>query len=487
MKGEKPGDHFSVVKGVGDVNGDGFPDFMVGSPTSNYAKLFFGGSPFDISRYIKFNAPENSGSKGLFGSEMAGGDINHDGYNDIIIGNPNYGLFSSGRAYVYYGGENIDTIPSLTLEEFGYYFYFGGTIETGDINGDGIDDLLIAAPNDDMYGQGRVYIYYGKKEFNGVWDIYFTGDKMSFMGSSISIIGDINKDGYNELVFGAQGGEEIIGRAYLIYGQENLSVDSSVVIFGDTTKYSDFGRFTSALGDINNDGYPDFAIMSQQTLNIYSGRTLELFKQCNLEIIHGSFQSIAGGKDLNKDGYSDILLGKENRDISYAGTLTIYYGGDEFDTIPDIFINGERELQYFANSIDFIGDVNGDGYEDIIAGEYNSDDEILYNKVYLYSMNKTINIFPEQNNIIKNYRLFQNYPNPFNPTTTISFELPKESYVSLNVYNLLGERIETMINGYEKAGIHKLNFNAHNLSSGIYFYILKTNDITITRKMILMK
>nr|HPN37021.1 T9SS type A sorting domain-containing protein [Melioribacteraceae bacterium] len=88
-----------------------------------------------------------------------------------------------------------------------------------------------------------------------------------------------------------------------------------------------------------------------------------------------------------------------------------------------------------------------------------------------------------------NFVLYQNFPNPFNPTTTIGFSLPGNNFIDLAVYNLLGQKIETLYNGNLNAGNYSFTFNGNNLSSGIYFYTLKVNDnnIAITKKMLLIK
>jgi hypothetical protein len=92
-----------------------------------------------------------------------------------------------------------------------------------------------------------------------------------------------------------------------------------------------------------------------------------------------------------------------------------------------------------------------------------------------------------QNNMPENYSLLQNYPNPFNPSTKISFSLPKAGDVKLVVFDILGREIATLVNGFTGAGNHTVDFNAANLSSGVYLYKIQAGDFTETRKMILMK
>ncbi len=89
--------------------------------------------------------------------------------------------------------------------------------------------------------------------------------------------------------------------------------------------------------------------------------------------------------------------------------------------------------------------------------------------------------------IPKQFRLYQNYPNPFNPSTTINFDLPRGSFVTLKVYNILGEEVKTLINKFENAGRYSVLFNASNLSSGVYIYKLKTNNYSDIRKLVLLK
>ena len=89
--------------------------------------------------------------------------------------------------------------------------------------------------------------------------------------------------------------------------------------------------------------------------------------------------------------------------------------------------------------------------------------------------------------IPENYRLEQNYPNPFNPTTNIKYSIPKDLEVSLKIYDVLGNEVSTIVNGFMKAGVYNAEINGSNLASGVYFYTLKTNEFISTKKMLLIK
>ena len=85
------------------------------------------------------------------------------------------------------------------------------------------------------------------------------------------------------------------------------------------------------------------------------------------------------------------------------------------------------------------------------------------------------------------YTLEQNYPNPFNPSTKIVYSIPEEGFVSLAVYNLLGEQVASLVNRVQKAGRYDVEYNASTLSSGVYVYRIKTENFTSSKKLILMK
>ena len=89
--------------------------------------------------------------------------------------------------------------------------------------------------------------------------------------------------------------------------------------------------------------------------------------------------------------------------------------------------------------------------------------------------------------VVNVYDLKQNYPNPFNPSTTIIYQIPQSSFVTLNIYDVLGNEIETLINEEKQTSTYEITWNAENLPSGVYFYQLKAGDFVETKKMVLMK
>jgi len=91
------------------------------------------------------------------------------------------------------------------------------------------------------------------------------------------------------------------------------------------------------------------------------------------------------------------------------------------------------------------------------------------------------------NNIVTNYALSQNYPNPFNPSTSISYQLPTSGLVTIKVYNVIGKEIATLVNEYQQSGSYSKEFSANGLTSGVYFYTIKSGNFTATKKMIFLK
>jgi fructose 1,6-bisphosphatase len=93
----------------------------------------------------------------------------------------------------------------------------------------------------------------------------------------------------------------------------------------------------------------------------------------------------------------------------------------------------------------------------------------------------------KENPTVFNFNLYQNYPNPFNPITTIRYELPQDGVVTIEVFDILGQRVKTLLNEFQKADRYEVNFNLTGLASGVYIYRMKVHDFITSKKMMLIK
>lgn len=190
---------------------------------------------------------------------------------------------------------------------------------------------------------------------------------------------------------------------------------------------------------------------------------------------YGVFRSTISSPEWIDCGFASTLiirLIESNSKIFALTSNDIFFTNDDGNTWQKANEDGISQTPYNAiavnDSLIFIG-TWGDG--------------IYKNKLE----NIFTSVFDNKDYLIKDYKLYQNFPNPFNPVTIIQYDIPKESFVSLKVYDILGQEVATLVNGIQKAGSHSVNFNASNLNSGIYFYRLVTGEFCATKKIILMK
>jgi len=485
ITGESTEKRIGGAKGIGDVNGDGFDDFMISMRTGNLVsdqgvvKLFFGSTDFDLNKYVVFHYPGTDSLNDLAGGYGIG-DVNNDGYDDfVLVGAFEDWVYPKGKVFLYYGGETIDTIP---VNEFyqpnAIQDGFGQTVSVGDLNKDGFYDFTISSPYNWSDGRGYVYLFWGGDAISWERSITFTSDTLEdFFGSSVANVGDINQDGFDDIAIGAIGGPSgyDTSKIYIYYGgfQMNNEPDT-ILVSSELGNY--FGRIIKNAGDLNGDGRIDFCIAKDKEILIYTSG-LENHLRIN------SGYSMDAGSDINNDGYDDILIGDDWK-------IRIYLGSDPFDTTYDLSIN-DLDSVGFAPFVSFAGDINNDGYEEIFAASPNfPDPENPVGKVFIYSYNKISEVKDEIDNNPHNFLLYQNYPNPFNPITTLSFVIGHQSLVSLKIYDVLGREITTLVNEEKLVGEYKLKFDVsrYNLSSGIYFCELNIKGGGSSRiKMVLIK
>ena len=418
------------VASAGDVNGDGYEDFIlgaVGGGLSGSAFVVYGKGnglvDIDFSDWGGVSegftiVGEFSGDE--FGYSVSGaGDVNGDGYDDVIVGAPNGESDDSetdttdeGVAYVVYGKATRGSSLVLNTLTSGDGFRIKGDVgsgklgfsvsSVGDVNGDGYDDVIVGAPE---AGNGVSYLIFGKG--SGLMDIDLgslsvsdgikitggsSGDKA---GYSVSGLGDINGDGYDDFAVGAPDESAVTpndrdGVVYVFLGKGSWSGDLDV---GNGSDYSFKlyggegevrGERVDGIGDFNGDGYDDFAVVGGNLTDVVYGKAGSSFEDISLfsppsgygfNFIHGINYVLEVG-DVNGDGYDDMA-------VRYGENLYVIYGNDsqgQLDLSSGLgSVSGfEISVEDSGDDVDMVvsgaGDVNGDGFDDILIGAPNAED-----------------------------------------------------------------------------------------------------------------
>ncbi len=399
----------STVATAGDVNGDGYSDVIVGAPrfdnganTNEGAAYIFHGSASGLQLAPSVTLKQANQAEALFGYSVAtAGDVNGDGYSDVIVGAFNYDgvVTDEGSAYVYLGSATgiVSTpitlnYPSQTNASFGFK-----VATAGDVNADGFSDIMVSAvsyDNGNNVNEGVVYVYHGNNAGVSTTPNYVLDDAnqtSAAMGCSIAGAGDINGDGFSDVIIGSRlhdvGGNANEGVAYIYMGGTNgLEATPSSTLHNANQSAANFGNSVSSAGDVNGDGFSDVlvgadlydagAAINAGAVFVYHGSTNGIITTPNITLIPNQFNkrfgnNVACGGDINGDGYSDILIGASGFDANNAQAQPSMYLGTKngIPYQPSILLNFDTDIKPSGTYASFVasgGDINGDGYSDVI-------------------------------------------------------------------------------------------------------------------------
>ncbi|MEP6518792.1 hypothetical protein [Microcoleus vaginatus] len=429
INGMAAGDQLgSSVSGAGDVNGDGFADLSIGAPYADPNGLEDAGQSYVVYGSNKgfptsLNVATLNGNNGFTingmaaGDELgvsvsAAGDVNGDGFDDLIVGafgaDPN-GLKTAGQGYVVFGS-NQGFAPSLNVSALngtnGFAIdgmaagdFSSRVSAAGDVNGDGFDDLIIGAFGADPNGNyaGTSYVVFGSSKafpanfkpsgLNGTKGFAINGiAEGDLSGFSVSSAGDFNGDGIDDLIISAPGADTVAGESYLVFGSKegfsasiNLSsldgINGSVLNGVNPNNYS--GISVSGAGDINGDGVDDLIIgatYADPNGKTNSGSSYVVFGKVptkgteGKDVLNGTSGDDAlygrGGNDTIVGGEGvNTLLGEDGNDQINGGSQTDYINGGNGN--DEIYAGGGNNTSYGGAGNDFIYSGSDD---DLIVG-----------------------------------------------------------------------------------------------------------------------
>jgi hypothetical protein len=395
------------VASAGDVNGDGYDDLVAGAMSYDAGQIdegaafLYQGSPDGLDTQAAWSAEGDQGYAYLGRSVAGAGDVNGDGYDDVLVGAPGYDDRESdeGRVLLYLGAAGgLSAAPAWTVVGGQAYADLGWSVAgAGDLDGDGYDDVVVGAPFYDSgaFDEGQAWVFYGSPTglsptpgWRGESD-----QEGAFFGFSVAGGGDTNGDGYGDLLVGAYGYDNPLereGRAYLFYGSASGLAPAAGWTAESGQAGSCFALAVAGAGDVNGDGYADLAVgaylydhvfQDEGGIFVYLGSDAGPSPEPDWAGYGGQQSAFLGfavgaAGDLDADGFGDLAAGAHCYDDGQLdeGRALVYLGsGAGLRALPDWSAEGDQESAHFGRPARTAGDVNGDGAADLVVGASNYD------------------------------------------------------------------------------------------------------------------
>ena len=536
------------VFSLGDVTGNGFEDFVIYYTIGNAPnELVFhqGGSDW-ATPYQTWVLPNAD----YFVQDVIGGNFMSAERRDIALmisyRNEPGDTFLNSEIWVNEGGATISEEPSWILEaetffpgfdEIVYNNFFSTMENVGDVNGSGFDDFIIGVTASGKPQMIPAGLFFGGTQLsNSGPDVSFEFDGYTSgwgIGMTLKGLGDISGNGIDDFAIGNNDeaqlqdaqkyGVNAGGRIHIFYGNEDGIFDSpDLTLQADTldllagNSHWIFGFNEIAIGDFNNNGSSQIAAkgfrhhVGNETNNGVPG--IHIFDP-TVESSQPEFRV-----PLYSDLHASNVMDLENEFIGFMGRMqmagvsgeagdgllaigssgftnaVVYRGDGEGGLEPHTVYMAPNQRLTMGTPGNFINrqyrtplaDYTGDGKMNFITVQ-RGDGNFRDTPVYMYEIEETAVSNEPVTSLPSDYSLKQNYPNPFNPSTIISYQLPVANDVRLDVFDMLGRRVATLVNSRMDAGTHEVQFDAANLASGVYMYRLQAGSFTQTKRLTLIK
>ncbi|HOQ83447.1 MAG TPA: FG-GAP-like repeat-containing protein [Candidatus Syntrophosphaera thermopropionivorans] len=483
-----------IIKGNGDINGDGYNDIVLaGQPLGSEngrreVYIYLGRSTLNTEPdYIipDPSEPDAAGPNNYFGSAIAyNGDLNGDGYCDLVISDYLYGWYGWGRVYVYFGGPDFNTTPDLILDGLDYGsqtevigLNFGNNTDiSGDFNGDGFNDLVVSSEHGNLCHYGQVDIFFGGPDLDTTCDWFYYGDMCEQFGYVLSV-GDLNGDGYSDLVVCSVNYLQVDNQEIkLFFGGAYFNNVCDAIFGGFYTNYVFIRPLMDT--DFNNDSYDDLVIYQADENEFkicWGSADVEL----DFEIWHTPPPTnIRSPYTARFDDSRYLCYGTPQLE-----TFNFYRWDNEAGFALDYIINENYNPTAGSQQSYYLGDVNGDGHSEILLSDCSSSPfqfKVFTTKDESNSTDDNILTSPLQLSV---------YPNPFTQSLSLTYNLKEPGMIELSVYNVKGQLVANISSDYRRIGQHNEIWDGRDslgrkLPSGVYLVKLSVCDKYIICKKV---